>query len=117
MAHTNHSTSAEMQMCINDCFDCHSTCLETMAYCLRKGGRHADETHIELLQDCAEICQMGGNFMLRNSEFHAQLCELCANVCESCADECDRFGDDLQMRACAETCRRCAESCLMMVQA
>jgi hypothetical protein len=113
----NHSTSAEMQMCINDCFDCHSTCLETIAYCLHKGGQYADESHICLLQDCAELCQVGGNFMLRGSDFNGQVCELGALICESCADECDRFEDDLQMKACAETCRRCADSCLQMTRA
>ena len=113
----NQSTSAEMQMCINDCFDCHSTCLEAMAYCLHKGGRHAEESHIGLLQDCAELCQVSGNFMLRGSGFFSQVCEICALICEACADECDRFGDDLQMKACAETCRRCADSCLQMTRA
>ena len=113
----NHSTSVEMQICINDCFDSHGTCLETMAGCLHKGGKYSEESHIRLLQDCAEICQVSGNLMLRGSDFHAPTCELCALICEACADECDLFEDDLQMKACAETCRRCADSCLQMTRA
>src|ERR1044072_5062116 len=99
MAHLRNLANAETQMCINDCFDCHSTCLETIAYCLQKGGNHAGESNIFLLQDCAEICQASGNFIIRTSEFYEKVCELCAEICESCAKTCDDFKDDLPLKA------------------
>ena len=58
-----------MQLCINDCFDCHSTCLETIAYCLQKGGKHAEGSPIFLLQDCIETCQACISFLIRDSDF------------------------------------------------
>lgn len=103
--------SAEMQQCINDCLDCHATCLETITYCTQKGGKHVEAAHLGLLRDCAEICQTGANLMCCGSNIHARICAICAEVCERCAKSCDQFGGDTQMKACAEACRRCAQCC------
>lgn len=103
-----------MQQCIDECLKCHSTCLQTVAYCLGMGGKHADQQHMVLLLDCAEICQTSANFMLRGSQFHARECGVCAEVCAACAQSCEAMGDDSQMKACAEECRTCAESCKRM---
>ena len=106
--------SQEMQECIENCSTCHSICLQTVAYCLSMGGKHAEASHIRLMLDCVEICQTSANFMLRGSDLHTRTCAVCAEVCDRCALDCDRFGDDAQMKLCADTCRRCAESCRRM---
>src|SRR5689334_20314050 len=106
--------SQEMQEAIKICLDCHSICLETIIYCLGKGGKHAEVGHVRLMLDCAEMCQTCANFMLRDSELHGRVCGVCAEVCERCARSCDQFTDDSRMRECADTCRRCAESCRRM---
>jgi hypothetical protein len=104
-----------MDECIASCQDCHEICLATaIGHCLPMGGRHAAAEHVRLMLDCAEICQTAGNFMMRSSTLHTQICELCATICEQCARDCDRFSDDEPMRRCAETCRRCAASCRQM---
>ena len=115
MHHTSGSSmSQSMQECIQNCTDCHRICVETAAYCLQMGGKHADPAHIRTLLDCAEICQTSANFMLRGSEFHARTCAVCAEICEACAMACAAMGEDAQMQACAVACRRCAESCRQM---
>lgn len=106
--------SAQMQQCLDDCLKCHQTCLETVMYCLSMGGKHANDAHIRMMLDCAEICQASANMMMRNSEFSERLCGVCAEVCIRCAEDCEQFGDDERMKACAEACRRCAESCQTM---
>jgi hypothetical protein len=106
--------SDEMLQCIQHCTDCHNICLETMAYCLQLGGRHAQAPHLRLLLDCAEICQTSANFMLRRSDLHGRTCAICAEICERCAQDCAQFGDDSQMQACAEVCSSCAASCRRM---
>jgi hypothetical protein len=106
--------SQDMQRCIQECLNCHSICLQTAAYCLQMGGKHADPRHMTLLLDCAEICQTSANFMLRGSDLHGRTCGVCAEVCERCAQSCDHMGDDAMMKACADQCRRCAESCRHM---
>jgi hypothetical protein len=106
-----------MHECIQDCRDCHDTCLETLAYCLQKGGKHAEMEHIRLLLDCSQICQTSADFMLRGSNFHARTCAVCAEVCDQCMRDCQQLGDDARMKQCADTCRRCAESCRKMASA
>lgn len=106
--------SQQMHDCIQDCTRCHTVCLESVVYCLNKGGKHAQPDHIRLLLDCAEICQTSANFMLRMSPQHGLTCGACAEICDRCADSCNSFMDDLQMQACAQVCRKCAASCREM---
>jgi hypothetical protein len=108
-----HHISAEMRDCIQECQSCQAVCLETVTHCLHAGGKHAEENHIRLLLDCAEICRTSADFMLRGSDLHPLTCGVCAEVCERCAADCDQFAEDFVKR-CAEACRRCAESCRRM---
>lgn len=107
----------EVQQCIDNCLECHSICMETITYCLEKGGKHAEANHIRLLQDCAQICQTSADFMIRVSDIHPQTCGVCAEVCERCAKSCEQFEGDAVMRRCAEMCHRCADSCRKMSMA
>ena len=106
-----------VRQCIDECVRCHEVCLSTIPYCLEQGGEHAEEAHIVLLQDCAEICRTNVDFMLRGSDEQERISVACAAICRHCADDCDRLSDDDVMRACAEACRRCAESCERMATA
>lgn len=106
----------DMQRCIDDCLACARSCREAFAHCLEKGGKHAEATHITLLLDCAESCDMSAAMMLRGSEFHAQHCALCAEVCKACEESCEEFAGDAMMAACADACRQCFESCRRMGQ-
>lgn len=114
MTQTARHQSTQMEECITNCQDCHHICLETINYCLQKGGQHANAAHIRLLLDCAEICQTSANFMLRGSDLHIRTCGVCAELCEHCAQGCTQMGDDAQMQVCADACRRCADSCRRM---
>ncbi len=111
----NTMIDQRMRECTQECHHCHDVCMETISHCLQMGGEHADPRHIQLLMDCAEICQTSANFMLRMSEFHGQTCGVCAEVCKRCAEDCERFDDEM-MRQCAEACRSCASSCREMAQ-
>ena len=107
--------SEEVQECIRDSLDCYKTCTETTIRCLTMGGRHAEYEHLNLLLDCARICNTNADFMLRNSTYYPQTCGICADICDECGDNCDRFDDDF-MKECASVCRRCAESCREMAR-
>jgi len=113
MVHTTHMTE-DMQRCLALCRECHDVCLRTVPHCLDKGGRHAENSHIGLLLDCADICQTSADFLTRGSRLHPVTCGACAEVCSSCAEDCTRLADDNVMRRCAEVCQRCAEQCLRM---
>jgi hypothetical protein len=111
MPHSKMLTE-EMRRCIEICTNCHNICVETITHCLMMGGEHADADHIRLLMDCAEICDVSADFMLRGSHRHEKVCGVCADVCADCASDCERIaGNDETMLRCAEICRMCAESC------
>ena len=115
MAHATHGDYSDpMLACIQNCQDCHRACLQTLTYCMQQGGRHARPDHLRLLMDCAEICLVSANFMLRASDLHRHTCAACAEVCRRCAADCAAMGDDTRMKALADTCRHCADSCAAM---
>nr|AFR74974.1 pO3Cd1.12 [uncultured Xanthomonadaceae bacterium] len=114
MHHRTEDRSAAMNQCIDDCMKCHTICLETIDYCLHKGGRHADAEHIALLSACADICTTCADTMLRGVSVSPAVCGACAEVCGACAASCEAFGDDAAMQRCAEACRRCEKSCRAM---
>jgi hypothetical protein len=113
----NDDTVYDLQQCIQNCRDGHRICMLTLTHCFAKGGEHAEAGHIRMLLDCAEICQISANFMLRASERHPYTCAVCAQVCELCARDCEHFQGDQQMRMCGEACQRCADSCYYMAAA
>lgn len=95
--------------------ECYKSCTMTINHCLNMGGEHASPEHINLMMDCAKICQLSADFAMRGSEFHADLCNLCADICERCAEQCEAMaGDSEEMKQCAQTCRDCAEVCRSM---
>lgn len=108
----NHTLSPEMQTCIDQCSNCHDVCLRMAStHCLEMGGEHTKPDHYKLMLDCAQICHVAADFMLRGSPRHTEICAACAHICETCADDCERIGD---MGECVEACRACAESCREM---
>ena len=117
MQHTARHLTTEMQHCIDSCIESHGMCEETITYCLQQGGEHASATLIRALTDCADICRMCADMMMRDSDFSGAMCGLCADVCLRCAEECGRMDADQQMMSCAETCRRTADMCRQMAGA
>ena len=110
-----HHTNEEVNKCIQLCRDCHGICIQTIAHCLKLGGRHATPDHIRLFTDCAQMCVTAADYMLRESPFHERVCRLCSELCTMCAKDCEQVGGDDQMvKQCIEMCRNCAGSCERM---
>ena len=97
--------SDEVHECLKDNLDCYQTCSKTITRCLTMGGKHAELEHLNLLMDCAKICNTNADFIIRNSTYYPQTCGITADICNECADTCDRFDDDF-MKECAGICRR-----------
>lgn len=110
-----HHMDEEMKKCIQHCRDCHAMCTQTIAHCLRLGGRHATPDHIRLMLDCAQMCATSADYMVRESPFHDRICRLCSELCKECAKDCQEVaGDDQMVKECLEMCRKCAASCERM---
>ena len=108
-------TDDEMAKCIQLCRDCHAMCTQTIAHCLKLGGRHAAPDHIRLMVDCAQMCATAADYMLRESPFHNRICRLCSELCTQCGKDCEQVaGDDQMVKQCIEMCRKCADSCERM---
>lgn len=114
MGMLTESMTTEMQTCMSACMECHKICLETMTYCMSKGGKHVDMGIIGILRNCSEICMTCINMMIRGYDFAIHNCMLCAEMCDSCAKTCEKISDDKKMMKCAAACRRCAEACQVM---
>ncbi|MDQ3288774.1 MAG: four-helix bundle copper-binding protein [Pseudomonadota bacterium] len=114
--HTAEHRTQAMNECIDNCTRCHAICLETINYCLDKGGKHAEAEHITLLMGCADMCRTCADAMLLGSKAHTVTCGACAEICRRCAESCERM-DDPEMERCACMCRQCAESCEAMASA
>ena len=99
-----------MAHCIAACQQCHATTLQTVAWALRKGGDVASADYMQILFDCASICDTSIDFMARGSEAHRLLCRACAQISTRCADASEAFGMP-ELHAQIETCRACAQSC------
>ncbi len=104
----------EMKKCIKNCTDCFAMCAQTAAYCLEKGGKHVEATHMGALLDCTETCRTSAALMARSSHLHPKMCGVCAEACQTCAASCAKVADDAQMKACVDVCRACAETCRRM---
>ena len=110
-----HHSEDEMQECIQLCRDCHATCTQTIAHCLKLGGRHAASDHIRLFVDCAQMCTTAADYMLRESPFHNRICRVCSDLCKQCGKDCEQVaGEDQMIKQCIEMCRKCADSCERM---
>lgn len=108
------SLDAAMQECIDKCLECSEVCNSTLTYCLQTGGKHVEASHIKTLIACADICALSAQWMIRDINFHAELCRTCAEVCKACAQSCEAVGADETMQKCAKTCKACADSCTKM---
>jgi hypothetical protein len=87
---------------------CYRVCLQTVSYCLQKGGRYVAEIDLDLLFQCADACNTTVSMMMRGMTLPVEACGIQDRVRERCAEMCEQFGDDPQMVRCARLCRRCA---------
>jgi hypothetical protein len=101
----------QFQPCIDACNSCAEACDRCAAACLREKEVQKLARCISLDIDCAGICRLAVNYMSRESERIATICEACAEICDACAGECAKHVKMEHCRECAEACRRCAQEC------
>ena len=70
---------------------------------------------MQLMEDCADICQTTARIVTRRSPRHADIATACASVCDLCAASCEKFIGDPHMKACANQCYLCASACRQVV--
>ena len=106
--------SREMEEAIPDCLECHRICVRTFAHLLtlEADAELADPEQLNLLLDCADMCRMCADYLLRISEFHVRAADLCCDICRRCEQLCELpSGEDPIVLECVSICARCANSC------
>jgi hypothetical protein len=88
--------------------ECYRVCLQTVSYCLQKGGRYVEDVDLSLLFECADACNTAVSMMMRDTTLQVDACGIENQVRERCAEMCEQFSDDAQMARCARLCRQCA---------
>jgi hypothetical protein len=93
------------------CLGTKNVCLQTQRYCLTKGGKLVDPTFINQLQDCAAVCDLTANAVLRESALKSDLAKLCNQTCQTTVKACEQFKDDPQVQMCTQYAQASAQSC------
>lgn len=117
--HPGHSTgfdSKALMACIQACFDCAQTCVACADACLAEEKVDVLRRCIRLNQDCADICDVTGRSLTRQTGFDQSVAraflQACMVACRACADECDKHASmHAHCKECADACRKCEAAC------
>ncbi|WCK52927.1 four-helix bundle copper-binding protein [Aneurinibacillus sp. Ricciae_BoGa-3] len=93
---------------------CASHCEHMGKMFLHSPDVYARTTQIDLLRDCADICDSTARYIARNSMFSKSLAKKCARICETCGTYCLQFPDEAS-QLCARVCLHCAAECRAFV--
>lgn len=100
----NPMAQVEMQQAIQDLMTCHSVCIQTVKNDLKAGGEHAQDAHIHMLEDCADLCQTAAHFLQHSNPLYGYVTQAAYQVTNHCQEECERMGDT----ECANACKNAA---------
>ena len=108
--------------CIEACFGCAQSCTSCADACLSEEMVAELRKCIRLNLDCADICEVTGKVLTRQTDYDAptskRLLETCRKACATCGEECERHAEMHEhCRVCAEACRRCEQSCEQLLEA
>lgn len=117
--HPSRATGFEakaVMACIQACFDCAQTCVACADACLAEEKVESLRRCIRLNQDCADICDVTGRALTRQTAFDPNVAraflQACMVACRACAEECDKHASmHAHCKACAEACRKCEVAC------
>jgi hypothetical protein len=111
-----HVDRGALAECIEACFECAQACTSCADACLSEESVAELRKCIRLDLDCADICDVTGRVLTRQTEYDAPTSKAqlqsCAEACRTCGEECGSHAEHHEhCRVCAEACRRCAEAC------
>lgn len=89
--------------------DCEATCEHMITHLVTMQDTNRSN-QIQLLRDCADICNLTAKYVARKSYSVKQCAKLCAIICQTCGNECSKFNDQ-HSQMCAQHCLECAKAC------
>ncbi len=114
--HPQATANEALARCIQRCFVCAMTCTSCADACLAEEQVHELVRCIRLNLDCADVCDVTGRVLTRQTSSEPRLAQgmldACVPACRACAEECERHAPHHEhCRVCAEACRRCEQAC------
>jgi hypothetical protein len=111
---------AALLACIEACLDCAQACTACADACLGEQDVNHLVRCIRLNQDCANVCEVTGKLLSRQTAYQPALArailESCVLACRECAAECEQHAAKMEhCRVCAEACRRCEQACARLL--
>ena len=98
-----------MAECIDNCFEAAQAAEWCADECIQLGSKEMVKC-IRLCRDVADLTTLHARFMVRNSDYHADLGAICADLCQECATECEQHDHD-HCQTAAAILQDCADSC------
>ncbi|ETT40473.1 hypothetical protein M2277_005755 [Paenibacillus sp. LBL] len=90
--------------------ECGAMCEHMVSHFLCMPDARSRIHQIQLLRDCATICETLSCYIARRSVFAKAAANLCAYICEACGNECAKFADQ-ESQMCSRMCLKCAQEC------
>lgn len=100
-----------VQDCITSCEKCRAACIRAITHSLEVGAEHARQEHIRLLLDCADVCQVSANFLLRGSPSAGYFCSIGGRLCDRYVRE---YKGLCGLEECVAACETAAALCHRM---
>ncbi len=102
--------SPEDSKAVVDCTNAHNVTLQTLRYSEEQGGKFSDPENLNIIQDCADICQLVNSMVLRQSSMKKDIAEVCKKACDACVKFAENFSEDEQMKTMLEYAKKASES-------
>lgn len=98
-------------------FDCIQACVACWLACEMCSDACLDEKDVKMMvpcirldHDCAALCKLAAESMVRGGPGVKEICRSCAELCEACGRECGKHEAE-HCQLCAEACQWCAVEC------
>src|SRR5690348_13851640 len=95
----DYGLSATYDACLKACTHCAQTCESTLQHCLQMGPPHLMGNHVQVLIQCAKLCQLSASLITAQSNLAVKQCGVCAEACDACAAACGQAPADDIMKA------------------
>ena len=117
-----HALNSALLRCIEACIACSTACTACANACLAEEPLHDLASCILMNTDCADICHMTGQALMRQPERDWQMLrtqvDVCQRTCGRCATVCEQYAlQHEHCRVCGESCRRCQNACAHLLAA
>jgi hypothetical protein len=105
------SIAMNLDLCVERCLEAARSCEEILPYAREAEGSSSDVALLAALSDAARVTALSADRLVRLSDLHGMILQVCTEIAERAALACARHSDDDYIFACGEACAACAAAC------